>query len=312
MSRNSSLKTSLPTFFSATADNKTQSLNLVEASVLSPTFARRFSSPKELSRYTRLSALKQPLIIAHRAGYSPTGLWPECALESADQVLRNGPAIIEIDVRTSADGELFCIHDKTLDNGTSGQGPVRETSAETIYNLHLLDAKGAQTSYRIPSLDDFLVWSSCGAVLWLDIKEASPKKVIAKIREHKAEARVIVSAYGRKNLLKFLKFAPDLVYFVPFVPELDLPDLESVLDSGAKPDQLIGFAGLYLPDIRASLSLAEHNIPALLDLGRGDRRLAPDQLDPRLYKTAVQQGFPLLNTDHYQAVQKILSIKNWA
>ncbi|MCZ4281234.1 glycerophosphodiester phosphodiesterase family protein [Kiloniella laminariae] len=312
MSRNSSLKTSLTTLFSSPAEDKPHILNLVEASVLSPTFARRFSSPKELSRYTRLSALKQPLIIAHRAGYSPAGIWPECALESADEVLRNGPALIEIDIRTSSDGELFCIHDKTLNNGTTGTGPVRETPAEVIHRLHLLDAKGVQTKCRVPSLDNFLVWSSRGALLWLDIKEASPKKVIAKIREHKAEARVIVSAYGRKNLLKFLKLAPDLVYFVPFVPELDLPDLESVLDSGAKPDQLIGFAGLYLPDIRASLALAEHNIPALLDLGRGDRRLAPDQLDPRLYKTAVQQGFPLLNTDHYQTVQKILSIKSWA
>src|SRR3954447_15171871 len=41
-----------------------------------------FKSTDELARYTRLSSLKatQPLLMAHRAGYSPQGIWPENAL----------------------------------------------------------------------------------------------------------------------------------------------------------------------------------------------------------------------------------------
>jgi len=98
-------------------------------------FVKRFSSPSELARYTRLDALTQPLLMAHRAGYSPQGRWPECAIESATKVVRTGPATIEIDVRITADGELVCVHDKILDRGTTGSGPVNEATARQIAQL---------------------------------------------------------------------------------------------------------------------------------------------------------------------------------
>lgn len=272
----------------------------------------RFETPEELARYTRLDALSQPLLLAHRAGYSPEGKWPECALQSADRVLRTGPAIIELDVRTTTDGELVCLHDKTLDKGTTGKGPVKEKTLAEIRKLRLRDAQGLSTEYRAPTLDEFLAWSAGGAILWLDLKDAAPEAVIAKIREQGAEARVIVSAYGRKKLKAFMKLAPDLVYFVPFAAELNLPDLTSALNLGLRPDQMIGFAGLYIPDFRTAQELAAHNIPALLDLGRGDRRLAAKQLDVRLYSAAIREGFPLINTDQYRSVLQMLGIRDWA
>jgi len=58
--------------------------------------------------------------------------------------------------------------------------------------------------------------------------------------------------------------------------------------------------------------MTERNIPALLDLGRADQRLRPDQLDDRLYNTAVNEGFPMLNTDWHEKVLEILGIKDWA
>ena len=275
-------------------------------------YVKHFSSSDELARYTRLDALTQPLLMVHMAGYSPQGGLPECAIESADEVLRTGPGMIEIDVRTSADGELVCVHDRALDRSTTGTGPVKEVTAKYISQLYLRDAVSSVTPYRVPTLDKFLDWSNKGALLWLDIKAAEPEVVVAKIIEHRAEARVIVSAYGLPNVKAYQLLAPELVYFIPLIADQGLPDLESVLATGIDPDHIIGFAGWYVPNIKATLAMMERNVPALLDLSHADRNLRPDQLDWRLYTNAVKEGFPMLNTNQYKRVLEILNIKDWA
>ncbi len=275
-------------------------------------FVKRFSSPDELARYTRLDALTQPLLMAHRAGYSPQGGLPECAIESAEKVVRTGPAMIEIDVRQCADGELVCVHDDSLDRGTTGTGPVSGATSSHIAGLRLRDSVGTITDFHIPTLDEFLGWGANGALLWLDIKDAPPEIVVRKIRAHQAESRVVVSAYGRESVRAYQSLAPDLVYFIPFIPNLGLPDLPAVMATGVDPRRMIGMAGWYVPKIEATVAMTEHNIPALLDLSRGDRRLKPDQLDPSLYRIAVREGFPMLNTDHYEHVLRILDIQDWA
>jgi hypothetical protein len=275
-------------------------------------FTKRFTSADALARYTRLDALTQPLLMAHRAGYSPQGGFPECAIQSARKVVQTGPAMIEIDIRTTADGELICMHDKTLDRTTTGSGLVKEAEAKHVAQLFVRDALGAVTDYRVPTLDSFLDWSANGALLWLDVKDAIPEVTVRKIREHRAEARVILGAYGRDQLKEYLELAPDLLYFIPLIPNLGLPDLASVLATGMNPDHMIGFAGWYVPNIEATVAMNERNIPALLDLSGADQKLLPAQLDHRLYRNAVKEGFPMINTDQYAKVLEILKIKDWA
>ncbi|MEO1017748.1 MAG: glycerophosphodiester phosphodiesterase family protein [Pseudomonadota bacterium] len=273
---------------------------------------KRFANTDELAAYTRLSALNQPLLMAHRAGYSPQGVWPECAIESAENVVRTGPAMIEIDLRRTADGAMVCLHDATLDRETTGSGEVKAISLADFKQFQLRDATGAVTEFKPATFEEFLAWGDNGALLWLDTKDVDPAELVAVIRDYQAEARVIVSAYGRDTLAAYMQTAPDLVYFVPIIPDLELPDLEAVLATGLDPNHMIGFAGWYVPNLRRSLAMAERDIPALLDLGRADSRLTPDQLDDRLYTTAVAEGFPMMNTDQYAAVMDILKIKTWA
>jgi glycerophosphoryl diester phosphodiesterase len=275
-------------------------------------FIKHFNSPDELARFTRLDSLTQPLLMAHRAGYSPQGGWPECAIESAEKVIRTGPAMIEIDVRTCADGELVCIHDWKLDRGTTGTGPVSEANSNLIAQLYLKDALGNVTDYHVPSLDDFLEWGNNGALLWLDLKDVSPELAVAKIRSHHGEARVIVSAYGLEMVKAYQKLAAELVYFIPLNERMGLPDLDSVLKAGVNPNNMIGFAGWYVPNIKAVVDMTELNIPALLDLSSADKILKPSQLDKRLYQNAFKEGFPMMNTDQYEKVLMLLGIDDWS
>ncbi|MEO0912146.1 MAG: glycerophosphodiester phosphodiesterase family protein [Pseudomonadota bacterium] len=277
------------------------------------TYIKRFASPAELATYTRLSNLTQPLLMAHRAGYKPFKPgYPECSLVSAQAVIETGPAMIEVDIRRTKDGVMIPVHDKTLDRETTGTGPVNEITFAEFRRLKLRDATGAPTNIAPNSFEEFLDWGANGALLWLDTKDVDPAELVALIQDRGAEACVIVSAYGRETLEAYQAETQDLVHFVPLIEPLGLSTLEEVNAAGLDDARMIGFAGYYMPDIANAEAMRERDIPALLDLNRGDQRIAPTRLDPFLYERAVATGFPMFNTDQYAAVLRLLGITDWA
>ncbi|MEA9389845.1 glycerophosphodiester phosphodiesterase [Acerihabitans sp. TG2] len=60
-----------------------------------------------------------PTIVAHRGGGS---LAPENTLAAIDTGARYGHKMVEIDAKLSADGQIFLLHDDTLERTTSGHG----------------------------------------------------------------------------------------------------------------------------------------------------------------------------------------------
>jgi len=76
-----------------------------------------------------------PLLMAHRGG---AALAPENTIEAfREAVERWGADVLEMDVRTTRDGELVVIHDETVDRTTDGSGTVAQL---TLRELHSLDA----------------------------------------------------------------------------------------------------------------------------------------------------------------------------
>lgn len=74
-----------------------------------------------------------PRIFSHRLGGS---LAPENTLTGLRRAMKIGACAVECDVKLSADGVLFLLHDDTLDRTTNGQGPA---GALTMAALRRLD-----------------------------------------------------------------------------------------------------------------------------------------------------------------------------
>src|SRR5690606_35917448 len=94
------------------------------------------------------------LVSAHRGGPRP-GL-PENALATFEYALNFAPALLETDVRRTADGTLVLLHDETLDRTTTGAGPVAARTLADLRTLYLLDPEGTATPHRIPTLAEAL------------------------------------------------------------------------------------------------------------------------------------------------------------
>ncbi|MEO3937448.1 glycerophosphodiester phosphodiesterase family protein [Dermatophilaceae bacterium Soc4.6] len=77
--------------------------------------------------------MRPPLVIAHRGS---SGELPEHTLAAYERAIEQGADGIECDVRLSADGELVCLHDRTLDRTGGGPGVV---STMTLAQLRDID-----------------------------------------------------------------------------------------------------------------------------------------------------------------------------
>lgn len=74
----------------------------------------------------------RPLVIAHRGG---GGIAPENTLAAFRRSVELGVDVLELDVRSTADGELVVIHDSKVDRTTNGNGLVSDMTFETIRKL---------------------------------------------------------------------------------------------------------------------------------------------------------------------------------
>ena len=116
------------------------------------------------------------MIVAHRGG---TAVGPENTLRTYKRAVELGADMIEIDVRLSKDGELFILHDATLDRTTNGSGPA---SNLTLEELKQLDAGSwydhSYSVVRIPSFEEVLAWAKVeNVLLLLDLKESGRKYI---------------------------------------------------------------------------------------------------------------------------------------
>jgi len=75
---------------------------------------------------------KRPLAIAHRGG---AGLWPENTMYAFERAAALGVDVLEIDVRSTADGVLVVLHDAAVERTTSGRGRVNELSLARLEEL---------------------------------------------------------------------------------------------------------------------------------------------------------------------------------
>lgn len=120
-------------------------------------------------------------IVSHRGA---NHFAPENTFFSADLALEQGADYIELDVRESADGVLYVIHDETLDRTTNGTGPVGHALSRDI---DALDAgSGFDERFKgamVPRLDAYLEHLRGRAGVYIELKYCDPVKVAALVRD---------------------------------------------------------------------------------------------------------------------------------
>lgn len=235
------------------------------------------------------------LVSAHRGG--PRAGFPENALETMAQTMTLAPALMEVDVATSADGVLYLMHDDDLARTTTGEGGVDALAFADIEALFLEDNDGARTPYHPTRLDAALDFAKSGAILQIDFKRTTRfEAVIAAIRAAGAQDRVILIAYSLSMAQKLARLAPEMMISLSMD---EASDLDAAVAARLKPDRLLAFTGLEAPNAPLYDALNARDVEVIFGtLGRDGVDAAAEALgDDRVYVDFAEIGVDILATD---------------
>ena len=169
---------------------------------------------------------ERPVVsIAHRGGIVP-GV-PENTLAAYRRAIEKGAQVIEIDLRTTQDGEIVIMHDETVDRTTNGHGKVAKL---TWSEMQQLDAGNGE---KVPLFEQVLqLVANSGVALLLDIKVSAnlDKGLVAQlIHRHDATGNVIIGARRLEDLQAFQRLDPGF-RTLGFIKELR--DLDPFVKAG--------------------------------------------------------------------------------
>jgi glycerophosphoryl diester phosphodiesterase len=129
----------------------------------------------------RRKAGRRVQIIAHRGGACCA---PENTLAAIDLAFRHGADHVEVDVRESADGVAFLMHDENLDRTTDGKGAAGKKSSSELRRLDAGSSFGpAFAGEHVPTLAEALKVAAGRGRLLLDVKSPGMGSAIRRALE---------------------------------------------------------------------------------------------------------------------------------
>jgi glycerophosphoryl diester phosphodiesterase len=141
------------------------------------------------------------LIIAHRGVKK---FAPENTLPAIEKAIEMKLDYVELDVRTTKDGQLVLMHDADVDRTTNGHGTVRNLTLDEIKKLDAgIRFSPNFKNTRVPTFDEVLHTINGRINIYLDWKDASPAAIAEAIL--KANARDWVLVLGDPMRLQMLR-----------------------------------------------------------------------------------------------------------
>lgn len=130
-------------------------------------------------------------VVAHRGAHR--GI-PENSLAAYEKAIELGCDFIEIDLRTTKDGQLVSMHNGTVEAYVT-DGDKRAVSALTLAEIRALDI-GARmgeewAGTRVPTFEEILQTSRGRIGIYLDIKNGDVAQILPLIREYDMTREVV-------------------------------------------------------------------------------------------------------------------------
>src|SRR5688572_2239221 len=236
------------------------------------------------------------IVAAHRGG--PSSRFPENAISTFENTLRQVPAVLEIDIARTRDGVLVLMHDETVDRTTTGTGRVSDLTLSQLRTLRLKNRDGLALDVRVPTLREALDWSAGRTVFELDVNDdVSFADVIAEVRAADALDRVIVITYSDAAAVRVHELEPAIMMSVSIDAAADLVALVA---RGVDLTRVLAWTGVEEPHAELNATLARRGVEAMFGtLGSParswDARFVREGRDQ--YAKLAETGLALISSD---------------
>lgn len=238
-------------------------------------------------------------VAAHRA---KAFLTPENTIRGMKALLPSGIKYIEIDVRTSKDGELVIMHDGSLKRTTNSKARVNDLTLEELRRVKVTGWFNFRFRKNdIPTLEEVCVliseWNQKNPMqqvhLYVDCKEADTEKLLSILKKHKLDDSSVF--YGKDTYLQKLRELDSSLKIMPGLKSLE--DLETKVAS-LKPYAFdVSYSSL-TPELVTAIH--SHGIRVFSDLlFLNDRKSS--------YQRAIKMRVDVIQTDRAKKALRVVS-----
>ncbi|WP_128548417.1 glycerophosphodiester phosphodiesterase family protein [Larkinella soli] len=264
--------------------------------------ARPFARPEAIDQVLRHDPARTvPLILAHRGG--PQAHETENSLETFRNTFRQVPeAILEMDVRMTADSVLMLLHDDDIARTTTGTGSVQAMPWEELKTVFLRDLKGRPTRQRIPRFEEVLAWGAGRVLMAIDAKPGVDlRKVMNLIAAEGALNSVFIICYSTEDALAIQKRFPTVWVALGFN---QADHTETLRKAGLAIRNVIALASRQKKEFYESLHRYGISVTAGT-YGPGNLDEQPVEAVAEDYRTVFRTGADILTTDRPVEVRRL-------
>jgi len=220
---------------------------------------------------------------------------PENSLPAIQAAIDAGMDFVELDVRTTSDGHLVLMHDRTVDRMTNGHGAVDTMTLAEIRKLDLgARFPGKFPNLRVPTFDEALAFAKGKIGIYIDTKMASPNDLVAAVDRHNMGAHVMFWSERSDFLKQIAELRPDWV----LMPEAFNPQHVRDLMQLLRP-KMLGF------DQR------DFNAPTIAAAKQTDAGIFVDRNTPQEWQDAIDQGVSGIQTDYPFELMEFLRARGY-
>ncbi|QXP69868.1 glycerophosphodiester phosphodiesterase family protein [Polaribacter sp. R2A056_3_33] len=153
---------------------------------------------------------KSILVAAHRGAHMGNF---ENSIESSLKSIELGVDIIEVDVKTTKDGQLILMHDSSIDRTTTGTGEVEDLTLAEIKAFKLKAPYGRISKESVPTFEEFLKVVKGKIMVDVDMKTDNVEGLVKAVNEfgNKNEVFYFDNDYNQLERIKILDKSAQLM-----------------------------------------------------------------------------------------------------
>jgi glycerophosphoryl diester phosphodiesterase len=216
----------------------------------------------------------QITVISHRGEHLSH---PENTLPAFQAAIDAGADFFELDVRTTSDGRLVLMHDRTVDRTTNGKGKVRDL---TFDQVRALTAGGS----AVPTFEEALNLAHGKIGVYVDSKDIAPAALVAALEKTDMSDKVVI--YGDAFFLKGVQALRPALRVMPEAD--DAATVQKLVDT--LDPRVIAFDAGDFKDDAIKLAREAHADIYVDRLGAADQAAA--------WQDAIDRGATGIQTDH--------------
>jgi len=237
------------------------------------------------------------IVIAHRGDHVK---YPENTQAAYAEAIRNEADYVEIDLRTTKDGELISMHDGTVNRMTDGKGNVSDLTLAEIEQLQVKSRDSLdKTVYRVPTFKQILQLCKDKIYIYIDFKKAEASVTYAMLKQYGMEKQALVYINNPQQFVDWRKAAPGMLLMVSIPGNVkDEAAMKAFIDK-VKPDILDGGWKEYTTEMVSSAIAM--GLTVWPDIQGKD--------EDKDWEQALVKGFKGLQTDYPAALVKFLKEK---